>query len=668
MNSGLTIRVISRMRFESRRGSLLNRFERARFYKLRAIVYKNKSRIARILNNKEDTMKLTKRIVFFVGALIVACGNENAERLQIQSAVETVFKSADQRDWEKLKSVFAEKIYLDYTSLAGGQPAEISANEVVDSWKNFLPGFYSTHHQVGNFQIEKKGNEANVKFSGIALHYLPVETGGSEWVVTGTYEFKLRKTENRNWTIHSMKFNLEHQSGNQNLGSSAIENVKNHKKYPPHPVSVESEQIVSKFFRSLENKNIPEFLTVWSQAGVQRMPLSPSNFPKELVGISMIKNQYSGLPDNFNSMKFPYKIFPTEKENKVIVQYAGSISLKAGGEYNNNYVGIFEWKNGKIEQFTEYFDPEILEKAFGKKLQENFSVESGIRKVEFPSQGRKLAGKIHLPIDFDERKKYVGVIVTGSWTTVKEQMSDLYARKLAGEGFVALTFDFRNYGESEGEPRNYEKPELKIQDIKNAAQYMQKLSYINSVNGLAICASSGYLGEALARGLKLRRVAFVAPWLHDKELTELVYGGAEGVKKLKEQSDRAEKLYKHSNKVEYVPAVSETDPTAAMFGPFDYYFNEKRGKIREWGNQFAVMAWRDWLEFDPIPDAKKIKTPILMIHSKEAAIPKGAERFYENLSGEKEMVWVEKATQFDFYDQEPYTTDAVKKVKEWFLK
>jgi fermentation-respiration switch protein FrsA (DUF1100 family) len=86
-----------------------------------------------------------------------------------------------------------------------------------------------------------------------------------------------------------------------------------------------------------------------------------------------------------------------------------------------------------------------LENAFGKKLQDNFNVaktDSGKRKVEFKSEGLVLTGNLHLPENFDETKKYKAVVVTGSWTTVKEQMPDLYAAKLAKQGFVALTFDF----------------------------------------------------------------------------------------------------------------------------------------------------------------------------------------------------------------------------------
>ncbi|MDX1958989.1 MAG: hypothetical protein SFU98_10475 [Leptospiraceae bacterium] len=149
------------------------------------------------------------------------------------------------------------------------------------------------------------------------------------------------------------------------------------------------------------------------------------------------------------------------------------------------------------------------------------------------------------------------------------------------------------------------------------------------------------MSEALANGLKLHRVSFVAPWLHDSKIAELVYGGKSGVEDLKKKSDIALEKFKSSKKVDYIVAASDTDKTAAMFGPFDYYLNPKRGKVKEWGNQFAVMAWRDWLEYNPILFAPKIKTPILIIHSKDAAIPMGAEKFFSKLKSEKDFQWIE---------------------------
>lgn len=249
-------------------------------------------------------------------------------------------------------------------------------------------------------------------------------------------------------------------------------------------------------------------------------------------------------------MSFPRKISATDSPNKVIVQYNGIIPLKDGGEYNNNYIGIFEIKNGKIEKFTEYFDPFILENAFGKKLQENFNVSgasqtsnAGKRKVEFKSQGLVLVGSLHLPAGFSESKKYKAVVVTGSWTTVKEQMADLYAAKLAKEGLVALSFDFRNYGMSEGQPRNYENPELKAQDIKNAVEFLKTLNFVDAKNigGFAVCASAGYMSVAIANGADLKAVSLVAPWLHNAEIARGVYG-AENAKNLIANSEAAKKI------------------------------------------------------------------------------------------------------------------------------
>jgi hypothetical protein len=51
--------------------------------------------------------------------------------------------------------------------------------------------------------------------------------------------------------------------------------------------------------------------------------------------------------------------------------------------------------------------------------------------------------------------------------------------------------------------------------------------------------------------------------------------------------------------------------------------------------------------------------PTILVHSEDAAIPDGARRFHAGLAGPGEFVWT-SGTQFDFYDQEPAVTTAVK--------
>ena len=73
-----------------------------------------------------------------------------------------------------------------------------------------------------------------------------------------------------------------------------------------------------------------------------------------------------------------------------------------------------------------------------------------MKKIQFKSAGLSLAGNLFYPKNWEEGQKYPAIVVSGSWTTVKEQMAGLYAEKLADKGFISLAFDFRNFGESEG--------------------------------------------------------------------------------------------------------------------------------------------------------------------------------------------------------------------------
>jgi uncharacterized protein len=304
----------------------------------------------------------------------------------------------------------------------------------------------------------------------------------------------------------------------------------------------------------------------------------------------------------------------------------------------------------------------VVGMAFAQKAKTN---EASKKRVEFNSEGLRLVGNLHLPANFDKKKTYRAVVVAGSWTTVKEQMPDLYAAKLANEGLIALSFDFRNYGESEGQPRNYENPTMKTDDLVNAAKYLKTLNFVDakSIHGIGICASAGYLVTAATSG-EFTSISLVAPWLHNAEIVQQVYGANREV--LLKKAKIAKKIFAETGKTEYVLGASSTDDTAAMFGPIDYYLNPQRGAIKQWGNQFAVMAWQGWLEFDAIKQAEKINVPVQIIHSKTAAIPQGAETFYSKLTAPKKIIWIENATQFDFYDGEKQVNEAVKDSAKWF--
>lgn len=288
---------------------------------------------------------------------------------------------------------------------------------------------------------------------------------------------------------------------------------------------------------------------------------------------------------------------------------------------------------------------------------------AGPRSVSFESGGRKLAG--HL---FGADGPAPGVIVTGSWTTVKEQMADLYARKLAEAGFTTLTFDFAHFGESEGEPRQFESPERKIDDISAAARWLSERDDVlgAAVGGLAICASAGYMAHAIARGAPIGAFATVAAWLHDPDTVGEMYGGDDGIAERIRDGEAARQAYEADGEVRYVPAFSENDPKAAMGEMVKpYYGDPAKGVVPEWTNRFAVMSWPGWLKFNGVEAASGVSVPTLMVHSEEAAFPDNVRRFASELRGPQRVLWRE-GTQLDFYHAPPQVDPAVEAVADHF--
>lgn len=298
-----------------------------------------------------------------------------------------------------------------------------------------------------------------------------------------------------------------------------------------------------------------------------------------------------------------------------------------------------------------------------------------MKKVNFTSEGAQLVGHLYYPKNFNPSQTYPALVVSGSWTTVKEQMAGLYAEKLAEEGFITLAFDFRNFGESEGEPRFYESPALKQVDVQNAVSYLTGLPEVatEKVGAFGVCAGAMYTLMAASHDPRIKSVVTAASWLHDAEAVKLFYGGEEGVRAKINAAQNAKKEYAEKGTVHYIPSISTEDTSAAMYGPYDYYLNPERGAIPEWSaDKFAVMSWEDWLTADPMPTAALLTVPTLMIHSDGAVLPQYTKKYFDQIaSTEKKLHWMDTELespfhQFSYYDQEAEVQESVWEAAQWF--
>ena len=94
-------------------------------------------------------------------------------------------------------------------------------------------------------------------------------------------------------------------------------------------------------------------------------------------------------------------------------------------------------------------------------------------KVSFYSEGVQLAGVLHLP-DRDDGKPRAAIVQGPGFLGVKE--AAIYLRwyeKFCAAGYTALAFDYRGWGDSEGEERGAVIPMDQVQDIRNAITYLQ---------------------------------------------------------------------------------------------------------------------------------------------------------------------------------------------------
>jgi fermentation-respiration switch protein FrsA (DUF1100 family) len=292
-----------------------------------------------------------------------------------------------------------------------------------------------------------------------------------------------------------------------------------------------------------------------------------------------------------------------------------------------------------------------------------------IQKVSFERDGLKLVGNLFTPNDFDEQRRYHAIIVAGSFTSVKEQMPDTYARKLANEGFVTLAFDYAHYGESGGQPRQVESPAEKLADLKAAVTYLTGLPYVKAVSMVGVCTSAGYTAYLAADDDRITSIATVAAFLPSPSIFKLIYTEAGIAQHLKEGAAAKDK-YERTGVATMIPAYSEVDQSAVNHGPagsFDYYLNAKRGGIPEWKNEFAVLSWETMLSFDPISKAPAVNVPAIVVHSDRSAFPDQAKRFHAELNGPKELVWAD-GTHYDYYDSPQHIENAVQHVARFFKK
>lgn len=136
-----------------------------------------------------------------------------------------------------------------------------------------------------------------------------------------------------------------------------------------------------------------------------------------------------------------------------------------------------------------------------------------VQKVTFKNQYQmKVAGNLFIPKALDRNARNPAIVVGHPMGAVKEQSSNLYATKLAEQGFVTLSLDLSFWGESEGQPRNAVLPDVYAEDFSAAVDFLRTQAFVDRerIGVLGICGSGSFVVSAAKIDPRMKAIATVS--------------------------------------------------------------------------------------------------------------------------------------------------------------
>lgn len=285
-------------------------------------------------------------------------------------------------------------------------------------------------------------------------------------------------------------------------------------------------------------------------------------------------------------------------------------------------------------------------------------------RVSFDVGGEKVVGDFYRP---DGAGPYPAAVVAGPMTSVKEQVTGVYAEALARRGIAALALDHRGYGESEGAPRQYEHHGRKVEDLRAGLRYLAGRSDVapERIGAAAVCLGSGYAAWAAADEPLVKALGLVAGYYRDPTAMRADDPAAFDAKV--EQGAAARRHYESTGEVLTIPAAAlEGDAAMQTADTVDYY--TRRAAVPNYVNAFAVMSREPFLTFDVQAAAPRLRIPVAMVHSEHALSPHWARKFHDALAGSKSFDWLTSKGQTDFYDDPALIEPAADRISEHFLR
>ena len=281
------------------------------------------------------------------------------------------------------------------------------------------------------------------------------------------------------------------------------------------------------------------------------------------------------------------------------------------------------------------------------------------KKITFHNRfGITLVGDLYEPKE--QTGKLPAIAVCGPFGAVKEQASGLYAMNMAERGFVSLAFDPSFTGESGGQPRYLNSPDINTDDFSSAVDYLSLKENVDpeKIGVIGICGWGGYAINVAAIDPRIK--AAVSSTMYDmSRVTVFGYNDTtteeqryETKKQLCKQrlEDYKNGSYKSGGGL---PDKLPDDAPLFLKQYHDYYKTPRGYHKRSLNsnNGWSSTACISLMNTKLLAYADEIKNAVLVIHGELAHSLYFSKTAFEKLKGDnKELMIIPGAYHCDLYD------------------
>ncbi|MGQ3292144.1 MAG: alpha/beta hydrolase, partial [Shinella sp.] len=288
-----------------------------------------------------------------------------------------------------------------------------------------------------------------------------------------------------------------------------------------------------------------------------------------------------------------------------------------------------------------------------------------LEKVTFKTQYQmNVAGNLYLPNDLDRNAKTPAIIVGHPMGAVKEQSANLYATKMAEQGFVAMSIDLPFWGESDGQPRNLVSPDVYAEGFSAGVDFLGTQPFVDRarIGAIGICGSGSFVISAAKIDPRMKAIATVSMY-------DMGAANRDALNHSLTVEQRKEIIAAAADQrhVEFAGGEVEltggtvhdleanTHPIQREF--YDFY-RTPRGEFtpatatRHTTTHPTLTSNVKFMNFYPFNDIETISPrPMMFITGDQAHSREFSEDAYKRAAEPKELVWVKGAGHVDLYDR-----------------